>query len=964
MTIGDLIVRVGAQVDGYKSGMADASATAARETGKVTASVSAMSTSVSSMLTSMGSKLSSVGTTLTAAVTLPIIGVGAAALKASADMDSMRKGLDTITHNAAETEKQLTRLKEVAKIPGLDFQGAVKGSINLQAAGFSANMAERALKAFGNALASVGKGREDLEGVNLVLTQIINKPKVMAQDLNQLRERLPQISQMMKAAFGSSVSEDIQKLGITGEQFVQKIITEFEKLPPAASGLKNSFENVKDAAFQSLAKLGDNLAPIAMRTIDVVINPLIAAVSKAASAFAALPGPVQNAALGITAFLVVAGPAAAIVGKLVTTVTALAGIYTTLSALITARVIPALFGTQAAVSAVQVGTLAMGSTFTAAGSTITGTMAAATTSTLSLGAALGGIVTVLAAVVAGYVAWKNIKDSIGAGSSSTGVVTPGGGTFHGFYAMPGAGSTTAPAPTPTNIPNARDYVTSLPAPRPALGGMDAEEIKKAFAALGLKNLKADLDEATKAFHMLAGAGLLTHDQMLKAATAIAKMREELKGAKLPAVELVGIVTGAMPTLEQLQNLPIGRLGTSLNELKDLPTIDRNLGMLNDTLATSATEAALAARNAGYLTEAFHLFGLKTPEELREVARQSEVAYEMIRDSGTAVPETIFAAWEKMTRDKYALLLADGSITKKQYDDMMAALDATHKNSAQRRRDYERSAWDDMKRAMSGAFDNLARGLARSIIDWKDWGKNLKSVLQNLGEELLSIMIKALFEPLKQELGKLAAAFGAKIAEIFTGGNSGGGGGGGGGGGINIGGGAPPGSGGIGSPNDQGNAGGGFNASSAPGWVGVVTNAVSDIVAGFQRARTNDRLELINQNTLKSFNILTQMLTEMYVSRDQFMLKYDDIWNEIRNVVDAVRVPFGNVSTGVFESIRDSAALQVRKIDEFIIPKMDKMITLLGAKSSGNTFNFSIQSNDPREVVDQVAQYLRAQGVFV
>lgn len=173
-------------------------------------------------------------------------GFGIMAVKAAADMESLRMGLDAVSGSSEESEKQLVRLKEVARLPGLGFQEAVQGSINLQAAGLSATTAERALQSFGNALATVGKGKAELSGVILALTQIASKGKVSAEEINQLNERIPQIRVAMKTAFGTADTEELAALGIDSQTFIDGIITEFEKLPPVMGGFNIAVENLQD----------------------------------------------------------------------------------------------------------------------------------------------------------------------------------------------------------------------------------------------------------------------------------------------------------------------------------------------------------------------------------------------------------------------------------------------------------------------------------------------------------------------------------------------------------------------------------------------------------------------------------------------------------------------------------------------------------------------------------------------
>ena len=107
-------------------------------------------------------------------------------IDSAAQIERFRAGLTSVTGSAEEAERQLERLREVAELPGLGFPEAVEGSTNLQAAGFSAEQAEQSLRAFGNALASVCKGKNELQGVILALSQMAAKGKLSAEEINQI----------------------------------------------------------------------------------------------------------------------------------------------------------------------------------------------------------------------------------------------------------------------------------------------------------------------------------------------------------------------------------------------------------------------------------------------------------------------------------------------------------------------------------------------------------------------------------------------------------------------------------------------------------------------------------------------------------------------------------------------------------------------------------------------------------
>jgi tape measure domain-containing protein len=181
------------------------------------------------------------------------------AFQSAVELDSLTRGLATVSKNAEDLTGQMSRLREVAKLPGLGFQEAIQGSIRLQSAGLSASLAERSLSAFGNALASVGGGKDQLEGVITALSQISSKGVVSAEEINQIAERVPQVRRLLQSAFGTSDTEAIQKMGITATDAIARIVAEAEKLPRASGGIKNFLENLSDAFQDALRPLGQGI---------------------------------------------------------------------------------------------------------------------------------------------------------------------------------------------------------------------------------------------------------------------------------------------------------------------------------------------------------------------------------------------------------------------------------------------------------------------------------------------------------------------------------------------------------------------------------------------------------------------------------------------------------------------------------------------------------------------------------
>lgn len=260
-------------------------------------------------------QLNSIGSTLLRSFTVPLGLLGGAAVKSFGDIDALRRGLEAITGSATEAARQMTQLREVAKLPGLGFKEAVQGAINLQAVGFSAKQSQTVLLQFGNALATVGRGREDLNEVIRQLGQLASRGKVTADNLKPIIERVPQVAAIIKREFGTIDTEQLQKLGISSKEFIDVLIKNLEQLPRATGGIKNEFENLRDTVDQAASKLGSALAPAVTKAIQS-LDPLITGIGNAATEFAKLPDSIQRTALALGLLALSAGPISLTVAKI------------------------------------------------------------------------------------------------------------------------------------------------------------------------------------------------------------------------------------------------------------------------------------------------------------------------------------------------------------------------------------------------------------------------------------------------------------------------------------------------------------------------------------------------------------------------------------------------------------------------------------------------------------------------
>jgi len=258
-------------------------------------------------LNSFARKTQSIGRTLTASLSIPLAGAGIAALKSAADFERLQNQLTSVVGNADLARQQITRLKAIAESPGLGFEQAVSAAARLQAVGLNAGQAEEAIKEFGNAVARSGGGAQEFDGAILALTQIASKGKISAEEINQLNERIFEIRPALKKAFGTASSEELQKLGISSEEFISKVTAEFSKLDRVEGGLANAFENIGISIKTFFADIGAVIVDIfpvqkAIESIGTFLNNL-------ALRFRALSPEVQKTILIIAGLAAAIGPA-------------------------------------------------------------------------------------------------------------------------------------------------------------------------------------------------------------------------------------------------------------------------------------------------------------------------------------------------------------------------------------------------------------------------------------------------------------------------------------------------------------------------------------------------------------------------------------------------------------------------------------------------------------------------------
>jgi tape measure domain-containing protein len=203
-----------------------------------------------------------------------VVGLSIYAMKAAADMDSLKRALTAVAGSSAEAERQFASLKRLADAsPVLDIESAIRGSIGLQSTGqFTADEAERIMSAISNAIALSGGNIEGFSRVMENLKQIASQGKLTGDELRETASEIPALRQAMLAVFGTTNAGDLGN--IAGADVIKRLAAELAKLPQVSGGVQTAFDNLGSSVKIAFATIGDAIN----RAVIPVIQRLTGAV--------------------------------------------------------------------------------------------------------------------------------------------------------------------------------------------------------------------------------------------------------------------------------------------------------------------------------------------------------------------------------------------------------------------------------------------------------------------------------------------------------------------------------------------------------------------------------------------------------------------------------------------------------------------------------------------------------------
>ena len=267
---------------------------------------------LSSGLSSAASGLNNFGKSMTTKVTLPIVGIGAAAvtmgLKTAASLEQSELAFKTFYGSAEVAASVMKDISDFAASTPFELPGLTDAAMKLAAVGIEAENLMPIMKGVGDAVSGVGGGAAQIDSVTFAMQQVIGQGRAMTQDINQIANTGIPIWGELAAQMGVSTSE-IRDLASEGKITSDVLMAAFTD----PQGPLTTFDGMMEAQSQTLTGLWSTFKD----TVNIALaESLTSAIPEIKSGLESL-----TAALGPA--LAAAGPA---FGAIVTAAVPLIGI--------------------------------------------------------------------------------------------------------------------------------------------------------------------------------------------------------------------------------------------------------------------------------------------------------------------------------------------------------------------------------------------------------------------------------------------------------------------------------------------------------------------------------------------------------------------------------------------------------------------------------------------------------------
>ena len=213
-----------------------------------------------------GQSTKRLGADLSRSLTMPIAGVGAAALKAAADLEAMEVGFISLTGGAEQASQMVNDLNKFAASTPYQIEGIAAAAKQLIASGTPVEGVTDRLRFLGDIAATAGVPIEDLASI---FSKVNAKGKVELESLNQLAERGIPIFTMLSEATGLPAD----KLG-AGAVSVQQFNSVLESMASEGGFAAGAMERLSQTAAGKFSTALDNLKQAGASMVESLLPSL------------------------------------------------------------------------------------------------------------------------------------------------------------------------------------------------------------------------------------------------------------------------------------------------------------------------------------------------------------------------------------------------------------------------------------------------------------------------------------------------------------------------------------------------------------------------------------------------------------------------------------------------------------------------------------------------------------------
>jgi hypothetical protein len=300
-------------------------------TSGVNSAIGSMS-KLAGVATALGNTLTNVGQSMTIGLTLPILAMGAASIKAASDYEETKNKAVVVFGEMADaivenSDRAATALG-MSKQQYLDYAASLGAAFTAGGMGIkdSTELAEQAVKHFAD-LASFHNAQ--VEDVALAWQSAIRG------QYEPIQRYFPFITDSYLKTYGIAnnlVDANTKNLTANQRAIILNAIAFNEELNPAVNdfaetskGLANSTRIMKAEFQNALVTLGTNLLPIALKVVQGLNRML--------EAFNAMPPGVQKAIIVFAGFLALLGPLLSFLGTIISFIGGIMSLATTVGGL-------------------------------------------------------------------------------------------------------------------------------------------------------------------------------------------------------------------------------------------------------------------------------------------------------------------------------------------------------------------------------------------------------------------------------------------------------------------------------------------------------------------------------------------------------------------------------------------------------------------------------------------------------